>query len=99
MLAGIAKPKPFFDFLKNDSDAIMTFPDHHDFSENDIENIKLKAKDNLIITTEKDYVRLLGKFQENQLFYLPIKSSFVSNGADFDKNILDYIQLKSEVVV
>ena len=99
LLAGIAKPKPFFDFLKNDSDAIMTFPDHHDFSENDIENIKLKAKDNLIITTEKDYVRLLGKFQENQLFYLPIKSSFVSNGADFDKNILDYIQLKSEVVV
>ena len=91
LLAGIAKPKPFFDYLKNDSDEILTFPDHHHFSEKDIENIKLKAKNNLIITTEKDFVRLQGQFIDNQLFYLPIKSSFVSNGSDFDKNIIDYI--------
>lgn len=91
LLAGIANPKPFFDYLKNDSDEILTFPDHHHFSEKDIENIKLKAKNNLIITTEKDFVRLQGQFIDNQLFYLPIKSSFVSNGSDFDKNIIDYI--------
>lgn len=91
LLAGIANPKPFFDYLKNDFDEILTFPDHHHFSEKDIENIKLKAKNNLIITTEKDFVRLQGQFIDNQLFYLPIKSSFVSNGSDFDKNIIDYI--------
>ncbi len=92
LLAGIAKPKPFFDFLKNETDEVLTFPDHHHFSEKDIENIKVKAKNNLIITTEKDFVRLQGQLPHEQLFYLPIKSSFVSNGNDFDKSILEYVE-------
>ncbi|MFN9112957.1 MAG: tetraacyldisaccharide 4'-kinase, partial [Bacteroidota bacterium] len=34
LAAGIAKPKAFFDFLKNDTDDIMVFPDHHHFENN-----------------------------------------------------------------
>ena len=91
LLAGIAKPKPFFDYLQADNDEIMTFPDHHHFSESDILFIKNQAKDKIIITTEKDFVRLDAKILENQLYYLPIKSKFVSNQETFDQTILNYV--------
>ena len=66
LLAGIANPKPFFDFLQADTDEIMTFPDHHQFSESEILSIKNKAKDKIIITTEKDFVRLDAKILKSQ---------------------------------
>ena len=76
LLAGIAKPKPFFDYLQTDKDEVMTFSDHHHFSESDILNIKSQAIDKIIVTTEKDFVRLDAKILRKQLFYLPIKSKF-----------------------
>ncbi|KGO90264.1 tetraacyldisaccharide 4'-kinase [Flavobacterium suncheonense] len=91
LLAGIAKPDSFFAYLQAAQDATMTFPDHHDFTQLDIEKIKEKAKNKIIITTEKDYVRLKGKLRKEQLFYLPIKTSFLSHQEDFDKSILDYV--------
>lgn len=91
LLAGIAKPKPFFAYLQAAKSGTMVFSDHHDFTPQDIEIIKEKAKDNIIITTEKDFVRLKGKLPKEQLFYLPIKSSFVNNKADFDKTIMNYV--------
>lgn len=91
LLAGIAKPEPFFAYLQSDNDVVMTFPDHHHFTEKDIAEIKIKAQDKKIITTEKDFVRLKGKLPDSQLFYLPIKSDFISGGDDFDKTILNYV--------
>lgn len=91
LLAGIAKPEPFFAYLQSENDMILTFPDHHHFSENEILEIKNKSNNKPIITTEKDFVRLKDSILKEQLFYLPIKSSFVSGGDDFDKTILDYV--------
>jgi tetraacyldisaccharide 4'-kinase len=91
LLAGIAKPKPFFDYLQTDKDEVMTFSDHHHFSESDILNIKSQAIDKIIVTTEKDFVRLNAKILRKQLFYLPIKSKFLSNQQSFDAIILNYV--------
>jgi tetraacyldisaccharide 4'-kinase len=91
LLAGIAKPKPFFEYLRSDSDVIMEFSDHHDFSESEILDIKNKANDKIIITTEKDFVRLKAKILKKQLFYLPIKSQLVVNQQAFDQTILNYV--------
>lgn len=91
LLAGIAKPEPFFAYLQSENDVILTFPDHHHFTEKDIAEIKNKAQDKKIITTEKDFVRLRGRLPDSQLFYLPIKSHFISGGNDFDKTILNYV--------
>ncbi|MCY1479176.1 Tetraacyldisaccharide 4'-kinase [compost metagenome] len=91
LLAGIAKPEPFFAYLQSENDVILTFPDHHHFTEKDIVEIKNKAQDKKIITTEKDFVRLRGRLPDSQLFYLPIKSHFISGGNDFDKTILNYV--------
>ncbi|MES2576309.1 MAG: tetraacyldisaccharide 4'-kinase, partial [Bacteroidota bacterium] len=78
LVAGIAKPEPFFAYLQDTNDVCLSFPDHHNFTDKDILEIKNLAQNNIIITTEKDYVRLKGSLPSEQLFYLPIQSSFVS---------------------
>ena len=89
LVAGIAKPKLFFDFLKNELDETMAFSDHHNFSKEDCEQILAKANGRKIITTEKDFVRLNGLLPKEQLFYLPIKATFLN--ANIDKTIVDYV--------
>ena len=91
LLAGIANPKPFFDYLQSDYDQIMIFEDHHHFSESEIRSIKNKASEKIIITTEKDFVRLNSKILKKQLFYLPIKSQLMANQETFNQIILNYV--------
>jgi tetraacyldisaccharide 4'-kinase len=89
LVAGIAKPKLFFDFLQSEKDDTLVFPDHHHFSRQDCEQILAKASGRKIITTEKDFVRLNGLLPKSQLFYLPIKSTFLNT--NIDKTIEDYV--------
>ena len=89
LVAGIAKPKLFFDFLKNETDEALVFQDHHHFSKQDCEQILAKANGRKIITTEKDFVRLNGLLPKEQFFYLPIKSTFLNT--NIDKTIEDYV--------
>jgi tetraacyldisaccharide 4'-kinase len=96
LLAGIAKPTPFFDYLKNEKDECLTFPDHHNFSDTDLESIQNKAENKKIITTEKDYVRLKDSKLTSQLYYLPIKSTFINHQQNFDATILEYIKINLE---
>lgn len=96
LLAGIAKPKPFFDYLKNENDECLTFPDHHHFSDEDLETILNKAQNKKIITTEKDYVRLKDSKLISHLYYLPIKSTFINHQQNFDATVLEYIKGQSE---
>ena len=97
LVAGIAKPKPFFEYLKSDADDIMEFPDHHHFDHNEIERISKNAKNKLIISTEKDYVRLQGHLPSDQLFYLPIRTTFLGNGDLFDQTITQYLSESARV--
>ena len=92
VVAGIAKPNPFFDFLQAKSDEKMIFSDHHNFDTSDIKAILDKAKNNKIITTEKDYVRLKDELPIEQLFYVSIQSKFIAEGKDFDKKIIEYVE-------
>ena len=92
LIAGIAKPKSFFDFLKNQNDIFLIFPDHHHFTASDILTIKSKAKVSIIITTEKDFVRLKDSIPDEHLYYLPIKTSFISKRTIFDSIIAEYLK-------
>ena len=91
LLAGIAKPEPFFGYLQQENDMCLRYPDHHHFTEKDLLEINNKSQNKLIITTEKDFVRLKGNILKEQLFYLPIRSSFLSLGENFDKTIKNYV--------
>lgn len=91
LLAGIAKPNPFFAYLQSENDEKLVYSDHHHFSDKDLLEIKNKSQNKIIITTEKDFVRLKGSISKEQLFYLPIRSSFLSRCDNFDKTITNYV--------
>ena len=68
--AGIANPKKFFNLLKyNNIDVVkeIKFPDHYNYSENELENLINKAKENnsILMTTEKDYFRINQNYKKN----------------------------------
>ena len=81
--AGIGLPEKFKDTLLNigsDIKEFNSFPDHYKYSDNEIANmIKNAKKDNcLLITTEKDMVKITEKYRQD-IIALPIKLSWDSN--------------------
>jgi tetraacyldisaccharide 4'-kinase len=62
---GLGYPDKFFDALKNCAEKIE-FPDHHPFSDEDVEQLLLKAKkiDAQLVTTEKDLMRIPPKYRD-----------------------------------
>jgi tetraacyldisaccharide 4'-kinase len=102
LVCGIANPKPLKEFLtaKVHTYDMLRFPDHHIFSIDDMEEIKkqfdkMPSLNKIILTTEKDGVRLQ-KF-ENELkdfpiYVLPIQHAFLFNDADrFNQQVNQFI--------
>lgn len=77
LVTGIAKPKPLVDFLNSKKISFnhLAYNDHHFFTDNEL---KLFNSKELILTTEKDYVRLKGKVKN--LYYISVKHQFLDNG-------------------
>ncbi|MDA8596229.1 tetraacyldisaccharide 4'-kinase [Flavobacteriaceae bacterium] len=94
LLSGIAKPEFFENYIGGQFDK-WRFSDHHNFSANEISQIKEILKDRYILTTEKDYMRLKNyKWTSDELgriYYLPISVEFMENKASRFK---DFIQSK-----
>ena len=68
--AGIGNPENFFNLLRdNKIDLVeeIKFPDHHKYSENELENLFDKAKKHsaVLLTTEKDYFRISESYKQN----------------------------------
>ncbi len=78
LVTGIANPEPMLNYLKAQNYSLIkhfNYPDHYNFEETDIQKIRqLLTEDNLLLTTEKDYMRLSGYFKNDNinLAYLPI---------------------------
>jgi tetraacyldisaccharide 4'-kinase len=91
LVTGIANPKPMIEFLnsRNFKFEHRSYPDHHAFSKNEIEQLK---KEEIILTTEKDYMRLQEKLDKFAMYYLPIKTLILNDQEEFFKNsILEMI--------
>ena len=71
----------------------LKFPDHHHFSNDDVQKILKASKNKIIVTTEKDYGRLSPLINDDKLFYIKISLDFIFNKEkiQFDKIILDAI--------
>jgi lipid-A-disaccharide kinase (EC 2.7.1.130) len=95
LITGIANPQPLVAHCKALGLTIthLNYPDHYNFKEKDLLKIKAtfsKLQDNaLILTTEKDYMRLAGKL--NSLYYLPIETRFLNEDSKtvFNTSILN----------
>lgn len=79
LVTGIADPTPLVNYLLASGLEFehLSFSDHHFFSEREIGMFNKKE---LILTTEKDYVRLSGKIKH--LYYIGIKHMFVGDGKE-----------------
>ena len=103
LVCGIANPAPLKDYVEKNSEAYFekNFSDHHIFTIDDWKEIeerfnRLDGKENIILTTEKDAVRLL-KFGEllhdKPLYVLPIRSVFLFNEEQqFNKLVTTFIE-------
>ena len=102
LICGIANPMPLKDFLTSQMHSydMLRYPDHHIFDSDDLLDIKkqfekIKSDKKIIITTEKDGVRLQ-KFEQELATYpvyvLPIEPVFLFNNApDFNQQVTGFI--------
>ena len=102
LVCGIANPLPLKEYLHENTHTYyqISYSDHHIFSIEDLNEIKEKfdqitSKSKLILTTEKDAVRLVKYTEELHdipLYVLPIKPHFLFNGeVAFNKLVTDYL--------
>ncbi len=104
LFTGIANPSPMITYLKEYSAYVshLPFNDHHDYTVSDIENILkyyhgIEGGNKLIVTTEKDLMRLkhpeLWRIVERMnIFVLPVEVSFKDKEDEFNEIILKYVR-------
>jgi tetraacyldisaccharide 4'-kinase len=103
LVTGVANPQPLKDLLQNHSKAYYTlhYPDHHIFSIDDWKEIqrrfeRMDAKEKIILTTEKDAVRL-AKFGQQldavPLYIMPLEHHFLfDEGHKFIEIAVNFIR-------
>ncbi|MEM0518536.1 tetraacyldisaccharide 4'-kinase [Aequorivita flava] len=92
LVTGIANPKPLVAFLKEEGLVFKEsrFADHHNFTEAEINNLKNEA---IILTTEKDFMRLGSIANSTEIYYLPITTVLLNNSeAHFKSSIYAAIE-------
>ena len=88
LVTGIANSSHMVNYLKDNDFNFnhLSFKDHHNYSDSDISNIN---NNEIVITTEKDYVKLYSRVT-TKLFYLPIEF-LIHNEGEFNNQILNSI--------
>jgi len=96
LVTGIAHPNPLKKVLTNKNIYFkhFKFSDHHFITKKEKELIfnfanKSDEGKNIILTTEKDYVRSF--YGNKNVFYLPIEIVFLQDAEKINKEILDYV--------
>lgn len=101
LVTGIANPDPILNFLaKKEINFIhLKYKDHHCFSAKELKEIEqnfkmIENKNKIILTTEKDYMRLKSKI--NNLSFLPIETTFLSEKNSFNNRIISFLKTFKE---
>jgi tetraacyldisaccharide 4'-kinase len=103
LVCGIANPEPLTNYLNEQTSSYdaMYYNDHHIFSIDDLRDMrkrfdKIQVSDKIILTTEKDAVRLIKFRQELKdlpFFVLPISTQFLFDGKNtFNDLIINFIR-------
>ncbi|MEO9023242.1 MAG: tetraacyldisaccharide 4'-kinase [Ginsengibacter sp.] len=102
LICGIANPKPLKKLITSSFSSleVMMYSDHHIFNSSDLKQIKkqygdIKSNQKIILTTEKDGVRL-AKFEKElehlPIYVLPMEHQFLFGGnEEFGKGVINFI--------
>ena len=74
----------FFDHIK--------FNDHYKYDSSDLDKIKLRSNNKLIITTEKDYYKIIAIEKLSNIYFQGINIKFHKGSEDFNLEIKKYIK-------
>ena len=90
--AGIGNPKNFFNLLKDNGFKVkqeISFPDHYNYSKDEIENLISKAKEEglTLLTTEKDFFRIK-RSDFKKINYVSVDLKILNNKS-FEKILLN----------
>ena len=105
LISGIANTIAFEEYLKRQCEELLLnkFPDHYQFTTKDVENLRktfvdLFPKNKIIVTTEKDAMRLkqpafLEILKDLPIYYIPIEIEFHNEDKkEFDNQILTFVK-------
>ncbi len=104
LLTGIARPEPLKKELENRGAnvTLMKYPDHHHFTSNELKEIATKfaslpSEKRMIITTEKDAERIVGRNDlpiiiKDNIYTIPIKVKITEDEKMFNQIIVDYVR-------
>ena len=104
LLTGIARPEPLKKELERRGAVVtlMQYADHHNFTSEELSVIarrfsELSSADKLIVTTEKDAERLMGRDDiptiiKDNICALPIKVKIIDKENKFNQIIKDYVR-------
>ena len=101
VFSGIANDRPLIQYLKNNVNLCgnITFRDHHQYTAGDIRSIvhefeKIESINKVLITTEKDHVKLQEEglkklFANHLLYYLPVTFAIIQQQKEFEQFVTD----------
>ena len=99
LVTGIANPSSLIQYLESHQLKIhhLKYPDHYSFTQKDIDSIKntynkILQEKKIILTTEKDYVRI---FDRLNCSYIAIQTKLISHESDFNSLIKNYVEQSS----
>ena len=108
LFCGIANPYPFQEFLRSRCNDLITidFPDHHAFTKKDLYRVvneyeNILGKNKIVVTTEKDAMRLIDSpyfrlFENIPFFYVPVEVRFHDEERiTFDQQLIEYVRKNS----
>jgi tetraacyldisaccharide 4'-kinase len=101
MLTGIANPHSILTYVKEYANGVVhkAYPDHHNFTPAEINEIiyafnSIEDTNKIIITTEKDAVRLYSysaHLKDLPIFVLPVEVDFKNKTEEFNEKIISYV--------
>lgn len=104
LFTGIGNPAPMLTYLKEYSSDVkhMQYSDHYQFTIQDITDIRaeldaIEGGNKIVVTTEKDAMRLRGSDLQDiantlPLYVLPIEVDFKDKTQEFNETIINYVR-------
>lgn len=92
LVTGIANSQPLKEYLKKNNVNFdhFDYPDHYNYSRKDVNKILATTKNNIILTTKKDYYKL-SQFKIDNLLYIDIKVEFLDGKQEFLSEIKEVL--------
>lgn len=98
LVTGIANDHHLIQYLNDRGKSFdhLKFPDHHEFTTNDLDDIvaKTKANNNQLLTTEKDFQRIsenVLRDQDLNAAFMPISIRFLGEKEAFRHSIVEFV--------